>query len=105
MALQKEKTLPNGAVGNYWRISALRFDRATMKLDMVISLYKDSTPTLAPLSVGHVVSAVLSPQELTGNLVAMAYNKIKAYANSDVPNVNGGGTHKGIADLVDATDV
>lgn len=105
MALQKEKTLPNGAVGNYWRISALQFNRATMKLDMVISLYKDSTPTLAPLSNGHVVSTVLTPQELVGNLVAMAYTKIKAYANSDVPNIDGNGTHKGIPDLVDAIDV
>jgi hypothetical protein len=105
MALQKEKTLSNGATGNYWRISTLQFNRATMKLDMVISLYKDSTPSLAPLSNGHLVSAVLSQQELTGNLVAMAYNKIKAFANSDVPNVDGNGTHKGISDLVDAVDV
>lgn len=105
MALQKEKTLPNGTSGNYWRISALQFNRTSMRLDMVVSLYKDSTAGLAPLGCNYTVSTIITQQELVGNLVTMAYNKIKAYANSDVANADGNGTHKGIADLVDATDV
>ena len=105
MALQKEKTLTSGVTGNYWRVSGLRFARDGMKLDMTVSLYKDATPTLAPLGISHNFSFVLTPQELVGNLVAMAYTKIKAYANSDIPNLDGVGTHKGCQDLVDATDV
>lgn len=105
MALQKEKTLPSGVTGNYWRVSGLRFTRGDMQLDMTISLYKDGTPGLAPLGAFYTVRVTLSPQDLLGNLVAMAYTKIKDYANSDVPNTDGNGTHKGIADLADSIDV
>ena len=105
MALQKEKILASGVSGNYWRVSALRFTRDGMKLDITVSLYKDATPGLAPLGISHSFSFVINQQEIVGNLVLMAYNKIKAYANSDLPGVDGQGTRKGCPDLVDAIDV
>lgn len=105
MALQKEKTLASGVSGNYWRVSMLQFDRSTMSLEMQVSLYKDSTPNLAPLGVHHRFKFTITQQEIVGNLVAWAYTKIKDYAESDIPNLDGNGTHKGCEDLVGATDV
>lgn len=105
MALQKEKTLANGAVGNYWRISGMRFERATMKIDFIVDLYKDETAGLTPLGCSHQFSFILLQQEIVGNLIALAYNKIKAFAASDIPNIDGNGTHKGCADLDGAIDV
>lgn len=105
MALQKEKILASGVTGNYWRVSGLRFQRAGMKLDMTVDLYKDSTPGLAPLGVSHQFSFVITQQEIVGNLIAMAYNKIIAYANSDLPGIDGQGTRKGCPDLADAVSV
>jgi len=105
MALQKEKVLDSGVSGNYWRVSALSFYRDGMKLNMTVSLYKDATPGLTPLGISHNFSFVVTPLELTGNLILMAYTKIKAYANSDIPNLDGVGTHKGCEDLVGAIDV
>lgn len=105
MALQKQKDLPNGTSGNYWRVSHLNFTRDTMRLDMSVSLYKDSTPGLSPLGVRHNFSFIITQQEIVGNLISMAYDKIKAYASSDVPNADGNGTHKGCADLDGSTDV
>lgn len=105
MALQKEKVLASGVSGNYWRVSVLYFERDTMSLQMRLSLYKDSTPGLTPLGIHHDFKFTITQQEIVGNLVAWAYNKIKDYAESDVPNLNGVGTHKGCEDLVGALDV
>lgn len=105
MALQKEKVLASGVSGNYWRVSGLRFQREGMKLDLTVDLYKDGTPGLAPLGVSHQFSFVITQQEIVGNLVLMAYNKIKAYAATDIPGIDGQGTRKGCPDLYGATDV
>lgn len=105
MALQKSKTLASGAVGNYWRISSMHFERSTMKIDFAVDLYMDGSAGQTPLGCQHRFSFVLTPQEIVGNLIAMAYNKIKAYASSDITNIDGNGTHKGCADLDGATDV
>ena len=76
-----------------------------MTVDLVVSLYKDNTPGLTPLGLSHRFSFVITPQEMTGNLISWAHTKILAYANSDIVNFNGGGTHKGCPDLIDATVV
>lgn len=94
MALQKEKTLPSGESGNYWRVSNLSFKRAGMVLDIELALYKDATLAAAgasPLPCSHRFSFVLTPLELTGNLVAMAYTKIKAAIDELHPPLSGAG--------------
>lgn len=105
MALQKEKVLASGVSGNYWRVSGIRFAREGMKLDLTVDLYKDATPGLSPLGVSHSFSFVITQQEIVGNLILMAYNKIKAYANSDLPGIDGVGTRKGCPDLAGSLDV
>jgi len=104
-AFQKEKTLASGVTGNYWAVSHMSFRRSTMTVDLVVSLYKDNTPGLTPLGPSHKFSFVITPQEITGNLISWAHTKILAYADSDITNVNGSGTHKDCPDLIGATVV
>lgn len=105
MPFQKEKSLASGVSGNYWAVSDLRFNRSSMMVELVVSLYKDSTPGLTPLGLSHKFTFEITPQEITGNLISWAHTKILTYANSDITNVDGNGTHKGCADLVGATVV
>lgn len=105
MPFQKSKTLSSGVTGNYWAISNIRFSRATMLVDLQVSLYLDNTPGLSPLRASHQFSFVITPVEISGNLISWAHTKILAYANSDVANINGIGTRKGCPDLVGATVV
>ncbi len=104
MALQKSKTLPSGVTGNHWDITMGRFSVANgiITVDAVLDLFKDSTPGIAPIGFSHSFQFVLTPQELVGNLPATVFEKIVAFANSDIPNIDGVGTHKGCADLVGA---
>jgi len=104
-AFQKEKTLSSGVTGNYWAVSELHFNRKTMMVDLMVNLYKDNTPGLAPLGYGHKFSFKITQQEITGNVIQWAHSKILAYANSDLPNLDGNGTHKGFPDLIGATVV
>jgi hypothetical protein len=106
MALIKEKTLSSGVTGNYWRIKNGRFKRdgALIFLDLELALFKDSTAGLDPLGCSHLFSFELTNNELIGNLISLAYTKIKDFSNSDIPNLNGVGTHKGCEDLVGAID-
>jgi len=105
MPFQKEKSLPSGVSGNYWAVSNLSFSRSSMIVELVVSLYKDNTPGLSHLGLSHKFSFEITPQEITGNLISWAHTKILAYADSDIPNIDGSGTHKGCADLVGATVV
>jgi len=106
MALQKEKVLANGAVGNYWRVSHVGFERASMKLALKLDLYKDGTPGLAPLGASHAFIFTISSQELTGNLIAMAYGKIKAAVAELHTPISGHGDPASLyPDLLGATDV
>ena len=101
MPFQKEKTLANGAVGDYWKASKLQFNSESMCVDVVLSLYKDNTKTI-PLDRGHSFTFIITPQEIRGDLIQWLHTKVLAFANSDIPNINGVGTHKGCADLVGA---
>lgn len=105
MALQKEKSLSSGVSGNYWAVSDLRFNRASMGVDIVWSLYKDNTPGLTPLGLSHAFHFKITPQEISGNLFTWAHTKTLAHANTDIPNIDGNGTHKACPDLIGATIV
>lgn len=91
MALLKEKTLQNGAVGNYWRVSQLSFNRASMKVSIRLDLYKDSTVGLAPLGSSHLFEFTVTQQQLMGNLVSLAYTNIKAMIDATHPPISGVG--------------
>lgn len=105
-AFQKSKDLPSGVTANYWKIIKFGYDNETQILDLHIKLYKDNTAGLAPLKQ-YQLSVPVSRAALlaSGNMIAFAHQKILDYANSDIPNVDGNGTHKGFPDLIDATIV
>lgn len=108
MALQKSKTLPSGEIGDYWRVSYLTFSRKGMKVDLVLSLYKSAAIAASgapPLPASYSFSFVVTQQELMGNLVALAYAKVKAMvAVLHEPILGDGPAASAYPDLVGAVD-
>jgi hypothetical protein len=87
MAIQKEKTLPNGAVGNYWRITTITIDRQNLTIVGTIALFKDAATSAAgapPLGAQKIFRFPFTMQEFAAapNAIAFIYGKIAAYANS-----------------------
>ena len=85
MAIQKEKTLSNGAVGNYWRIMSINIDRQHLKIAGTIALFKDAASSAAglkPLGGEKTFRFPFTMAEFVAapNAVAFAYGKIKAMA-------------------------
>lgn len=79
MALQKEITLSNGAVGNYLKIDAYAVNRRELNLTVRLALFKDAAykDGLA-ISPGKEYSFTCTKEELNGDVVALGYAKIKA---------------------------
>ena len=67
--------------------------------------YSPHTIYKKPALYKHKFIFTITPEEITGNLISWAHTKILTYANSDIPNIDGVGTHKGCADLAGATVV
>ena len=106
MALKKQKQLPNGVSGEYWKIIKIEVNKQTLMLSVILDLFlNESQKDKASLNCPKVRSFKCLKEDLQGDLVALSYVKLKAHANSDLPNLNGRGTHKGDLDLVDALDV
>lgn len=105
MALRKVKTLVSGISGDYWKVVAVGYTPLDGKLKSTIALFKDEAhKDTAP--IGPIINFEfgVTPEEASGDLRALAYTKIKAYSNSDVPNLDGNGTHKGSVDLAESED-
>lgn len=86
MAIQKEKTLPNGAVGNYWRITTITIDRQNLRIAGQIALFKDQAASVAgapPLGAVKTFRFGFTMAEFLGspNAIAFIYTKIKAKAS------------------------
>jgi hypothetical protein len=86
MSLQKTKTLPDGTVGNYWRIGIITINRHTLMCYVNLDLYIDVTHAnsgAAPLNyVKQIQFAFTVPDLVTGINPTYVYTKILAYANS-----------------------
>lgn len=85
MAIQKEKTLSNGAVGNYWRIMSINIDRQNFTIVGRIALFKDAASSAAgspPLGQIKSFSFPFTMEEFAAspNAIAFIYTKIKARA-------------------------
>lgn len=85
MAIQKEKTLPNGAVGNYWRVLSINIDRQNLNIVGRIGLFKDAATSAAgkpPLNCVKSFSFPFTMSEFLSatNAVSFTYGKIKAKA-------------------------
>ncbi len=125
MAFQKTLALPTGVSGDYFRITAFRWDRAIKEASAQFALFKDAAtavagqplvPVVAKLRLsGAEFDAYLGPAALAAadsDVLAQLYQAAKdacdAYAEAEEPEVNP--AHQFICDygagvLADATDV
>lgn len=89
MAIQKSKTLANGAQGNYWRLLSVTFNREALSVVGVIALFKDkATSDAGKPHLGFVKSFNFSfnMAEVAAitNPVSYIYTKILDKANTVV---------------------
>jgi hypothetical protein len=89
MAIQKTKTMSNGAVGNYWRIMSINIDRQNLRIAGKIALFKDQAASVAgspPLGEQKTFRFSFTMVEFLSadNAVAFAYNKIKTLAAVEI---------------------
>lgn len=109
MAIQKQKDLPSGISGNYWKISKVNLDTVNSRCGYSISLFKDkATSDAGASSLGFSKSFQfpLSDEELVGDLRAVGYAKIKEKAAMLVMNLQGEQTNIAFdPDLANGIDV
>ena len=83
MALQKSKTLPNGATGNYWKIIYIGVDKRSLRVNYQIDLYMDIAHSgIASLNYTKNYSFMMTNQQMAGDLTSLGYTKIKDFANT-----------------------
>jgi hypothetical protein len=88
MGLQKQKVLPNGTEGNYWKITSLVADKMSLKLTVRISLYVSkamSDDGKINLNVHHIFTGPFTKQELSGDLTALGYQLVKQKVSGAEP--------------------
>lgn len=106
MSLKKEKILPSGVSGDYWKITRIDIDRMVLRITYVISLFKDEAhKNHVPMGLEKTFQFNATKEQIDSNVVALGYEKIKEYSALELPNINGVGVHFGDADLVGALDV
>lgn len=86
MAIQKEKTLPSGVTGNYWRIQNITVDRQNLKVAGQIALFKDKESSDAgklPMPLIKTFKFPLIMQDVAppADIIAYMYLKIQEAAN------------------------
>lgn len=106
MAIQKSKTLQNGATGNYWKITNISIDREKLVATCRVELFKDSSfSNIGSLGSAKVFRVTVTKQQIAGDITAVCYTAIKTQANQSVTNPV---THESApkdADLAGGTDV
>lgn len=85
MAIEKQKTMSNGSVGNYWRITSINIDRQNLRIAGAIALFKDKVASDAgapPMGEHKTFRFPFTMSEFLAapNAVAFVYGKIKAMA-------------------------
>lgn len=105
MALSKSKTLPNGAIGSYWRIMSATLNKQTMTVTCHVELCMDQAHNTSPLGCAKTYIYTVNKTQSEGDLVAQGYAYIKTKAASQAPNLGSSGTHTYDTDLSGATDV
>lgn len=88
MAIQKDKTLSNGIVGNYWKITFCALDSTSNTVQYVISLFIDKMRCdtgASDLGFNKKYSFILTDDQILGNLISLGYTAILAKAVSQVP--------------------
>ena len=83
MALIKSKTLENGATGNYFKVVNYSVNRPSKKLYVTLDLFKDETfKDKESLNYKKNFCFDVLQSELSCDMVALCYNKVKARAST-----------------------
>jgi len=83
MAIKKSKTLTDGSVGEYWKITKEIFNKNTLECTWEISLFKDKTFSdegMPSLPIRKVYTFNCTKEELAGDRTELGYSKIRAKA-------------------------
>ena len=85
MSIELEKTLPNGAVGNFWKITRCNFDAISLELACTLMLYTSKECELAnpvePLTgtgAALFFTQTITKAQKTGDLLKLCYEQINA---------------------------
>lgn len=86
MAISKEKTLENGAIGDYWKIAQIIINKIDMHMHINLSLFSDKVHADQGLRLGCDKDFVIKliKDDLKGDVVALAYAKIKLAQDADL---------------------
>lgn len=108
MAIQKSKTLANGASGNYWKITSESYDKPSFKCSWIITLFCDKAHADAgapSLGFSKTYTHTATKEELSGDRTALGYKKIKEKASSFIKGLRKDAPQMQFdADLADGTD-
>lgn len=78
MAIQKSKTLENGAIGNYWKIRSAELNKQNMTLTVSMALFADAAHKNAePLGGFKSFCFHVDANDAKGDIVSFAYDSIK----------------------------
>lgn len=89
MAIQKSKTLPNGASGNYWKIIYEEYNKLTFECTWQIALFIDATEAHSHANAQHLglvkeFKAIVTAPDLAGDRTALGYAKIHEIAETQI---------------------
>lgn len=83
MAIRKQKELPSGLSGDYWKIIDEKVDRLTWECTFKIALFKDQASAAAghlPLGAVKIYRFTVDKALLDGDRTELGYQKIKEKA-------------------------
>ncbi len=94
MAIKKTKNLASGVSGEYWKVTSVEIDTGDDKMKATITLFKDAAHAVSnhPLGPEKVYRFDITSQQTEDNVVELAYEKIKARAESQVTRDTFGNT-------------
>jgi hypothetical protein len=87
MAIIKSKTLPNGSVGNYYKITSVSLDKEQLTLIINLSLFKDKATSdneLPPLKLHKTLKCSITKEQSTGDLLELGYVKLLQDSNIQI---------------------
>jgi hypothetical protein len=109
MALKKQKTMANGSVGEYWKITSFNVNKRELIASFTITLYKnkeysdEKAPAIGP---SHIFNGNFEVEELSEDITALGYTFIKSEVSGERPdNIFGIDRGKKWDDLHSAVDV
>lgn len=88
MAIEKEKTLPSGVTGNYWRIMTVTADRQNLTMICTIALFKDivvGNTGFQPMGALKTFKFPLDIAEFSASTDILNYAYVKILAAAQVP--------------------